>query len=57
METQTIELTENRKEQLNDQPIMQSYMYISLDGKWFVHKTIITDLKPMNYMKKVMDTE
>ncbi len=50
---QTVELTPKKIEQLNDQPVVESVMYVSLDGKWFVHKTVITDIKSVNYMKKV----
>lgn len=58
METlQTVELSPKKIEELNDQPILETFMYVSLDGKWFVHKTIITDIKPLTYMKKVFEQE
>jgi len=52
---QTVELTPKKIEELNDQPILETFMYVSLDGKWFIHKTITTDIKPISYLKKVMN--
>ncbi len=56
-ETQLLELTARKIQELNDQPVVESFMHISKDGKWFVHKTIITDIKSMSYIKTVMDNE
>jgi hypothetical protein len=52
---QTVELSPKKIEELNDQPILETFMYVSLDGKWFIHKTITTDIKPVSYLKKVMN--
>ena len=54
---QTIELTQRKIQELNEQPVVETFMYISQDGKWFVHKTMITDIKSVNYVKRVMDEE
>lgn len=54
---QTQELHAKKIEELNEQPVIENFMYVSLDGRWFVHKTIITDIKPVNYVKKVMESE
>ena len=56
-ETQTIELTQRKIQELNEQPVVETFMYVSQDNKWFVHKTIITDIKSVNYVKRVMETE
>lgn len=56
-QTEMIELTARKIQELNDQPVVESFMHISKDGKWFVHKTIITDIKSMSYIKTVMDNE
>ena len=56
-ETQTIELTAKKIQELSEQPVVESYMHISKDGKWFVHKTIITDIKSMNYIRTVIESE
>ncbi|MBL7051552.1 MAG: hypothetical protein ISS01_00520 [Nanoarchaeota archaeon] len=54
MELKTIELTAKKVEQLNEQPALESNMSISRDGKWFIHKTTITTIKPVKYVDKVM---
>ena len=54
---ETIELTQRKIQELNEQPVVETFMYISQDGKWFVHKTMITDIKSVNYVKRVMDNE
>ena len=48
-------LSETKIEQLNKQPIVETSMAKSEDGKWIVHKTTITDIKPVSYMEKVMN--
>ena len=32
-------------------------MSTSKDGKWFIHKTTITTIKPVNYIKAVLASE
>jgi len=54
---ETVQLTQRKIEELSEQPLLETFMYVSMDGKWFVHKTIVTDIKPVNYVKKVMDEE
>ena len=49
-----MELSEKKMEQLNKQPIVESSIKRSEDGKWIVHKTTITDIKPLAYFEKVM---
>ncbi|MBI2548784.1 hypothetical protein HYW21_05530 [Candidatus Woesearchaeota archaeon] len=41
-------------EQLNKQPIVETSLQLSEDKKWMVHKTTITDIKPLSYVEKVM---
>ena len=41
-------------EQLSRQPIIESSISKSEDGKWVIHKTIITDIKPISYFEKVL---
>jgi len=50
-----MELTKTKIEQLNKQPIVETSVAKSEDNKWIVHKTTITDIKPMSYMKKVLN--
>ena len=35
-------------------PIIENSMSLSKDGKWFIHKTTITSIKPTNYIKAVL---
>lgn len=48
-------LTKLKLEQLNRQPIIESSTTMSKDRKWIMHKTIITDMKPVTYVKKVLE--
>lgn len=51
------ELSETKIEQLNKQPIVETSVAKSEDGKWVIHKTTITDLKPISYMEKVLNNK
>ena len=42
--------------QLNKQPIIESFVVLSEDRKWIIHKTVITDIKPMTYLEKVLSS-
>jgi hypothetical protein len=57
VQMQELKLSERKQEELNDQPQIENVMYISLDKRWFIHKTIITDIKPLTYMKKVFEDD
>jgi len=48
------QLTKLKLEQLNKQPIIESSVGLSEDKKWVIHKTVITDIKPMSYVEKVL---
>jgi hypothetical protein len=48
------ELSAIKVEQLNKQPIIESSVQLSEDKKWVIHKTTITDIKPVSYLQKVM---
>ena len=47
-------LSSTKIEQLAKQPIIESYVSKSEDGKWLIHKTIVTDIKPVSYFEKVL---
>ena len=47
-------LSDKKEEQLRDQPIIESRYFVSEDGRYIVHKTTFTDIKPVVYMEKVM---
>lgn len=50
-----MELSQKKLEQLSKQPIIETNILRSEDGKWLVHKTVITDIKPINYYEKVLE--
>ena len=51
------ELSAVKIEQLNKQPIIETAISISEDRKWVIHKTIVTDIKPVTYLEKVMQNK
>jgi len=51
----TNELSKTKIEQLNKQPVLESSISKSEDGKWMIHKTIITDIKPVSYFEKALN--
>jgi len=51
-----MELSETKIEQLNKMPIVETSVAKTNDNKWVVHKTTITDIKPISYMEKVMES-
>ena len=38
----------------NNKPRLEMKYRVSKDGKWFITQTIITDIKSINYMTKVL---
>lgn len=50
-----MELSETKIEQLNKQPVVETQVMKSKG--WIIHKTIITDIKPLSYMQKVMNSK
>ncbi len=52
--TEPTELSQTKIEQLNKQPVLETSVSKSEDGKWLIHKTIITDIKPVSYFEKVL---
>lgn len=41
-------------EKLNKQPIIETAIKKSEDGRFVIHRTIITDIKPVKYYEKVL---
>lgn len=41
----------------NNKPIVETNISLSEDKKWIIHTTRIVDIKPVNYMKKVMGSK
>lgn len=54
MENEKISLSEKKIKQLIKQPLLESSVSLSKDGKWVIHKTIITDIKSVKYFEKVL---
>ena len=52
--TNKSELSQTKIEQLNKQPILETSVSKSDDGKWMIHKTVITDIKPVSYFEKAL---
>ncbi len=48
-------LTNKREDQLKKMPLVEAKITRSKDGKYMIHKTIITHIKPTEYYKAVMD--
>jgi hypothetical protein len=52
-----MELSEAKIAQLQKQPIVETSIRKSDDEKWVIHKTTITDIKPVTYFEKVLGRE
>ena len=48
-------LSNKKEEQLRAMPIVEAKIGRSKDGRFMVHKTIITHIKPVDYYKAVID--
>ncbi len=48
------EISEKKAEQLNRQPIVETSISKSKDGQWVIHRTVVTDIKPVSYFEKVL---
>jgi hypothetical protein len=58
METKTdLKLADEEQEtaqpQKRNTPIIETHISKSKDGKYIIHKTVITDIKPVAYYEKV----
>lgn len=50
----SLELSAVKIKQFNEQPSVQSSVSLSKDKRWLIHRTVITDIKPVSYMEKVL---
>lgn len=48
-------LSNTKEEQLKKMPIVEARVFKSKNGRLLIHKTIITDIKPVEYYKAVFD--
>ncbi|MFH1849527.1 MAG: hypothetical protein ABH879_05050 [archaeon] len=51
------ELTPTKIEQLNKMPIMESSVTKSDDGKWVIHRVVITSIKSIKYYQKMLENQ
>ena len=52
---EAMELSEKKIEELRKQPVIETKVRKSNDGRWVIHQTKITDIKPVNYFEKVLE--
>ena len=50
-------LTNKKEEQLRKMPVVRSGYSKSKDGKYIIHKTVITTIRPLEYFEKVLSSE
>ncbi len=50
-------LSNKKEEQLKKMPLLESRFSKSKDGRFIVHKTIITTIRPVAYFEKVLESE
>ena len=50
-----MEMTETHFLKLQKMPQIENQIRKSDDGKWVIHKTIITDIKSVKYFEKMFD--
>lgn len=50
-------LTNKKEEQLKRMPTIESRFQKSKDGKFLIHKTTITTIRPLAYFEKVISGE
>lgn len=50
-----MEINEKRIEQLKNMPIIENKVFKSKDGKYLIHRTVITDIKPTKYYEAVLE--
>lgn len=47
-------LTTKQEEQFKKMPLMETQIAKSKDGKYLVHKTILTTIRPMSYYEAIL---
>ncbi len=48
---------ENKTKEFENKPIVETQLSTSKDKRYVIHKTIITDIKPVKYWEKVMGSK
>jgi hypothetical protein len=57
MEVLNMGLTNKKEEQLKRMPLIESKVLKSKDGKYVIHRTTITTIRPVAYFEKVLESE
>ena len=52
-----MEKTNPKPEIGQNKPILETHISKSRDGRYIIHKTVITDIKPVKYFEKVMENK
>lgn len=52
-----IGLTNKKEEQLRKMPMIEAKLMKSKDGKYLIHRTIITHVRPLAYYKAIVEEE
>ncbi|MGM5480670.1 MAG: hypothetical protein ACQESC_04395 [Nanobdellota archaeon] len=50
-------LTSKKEERLKKMPNIESVFFRSKDGKYLIHRTVITTVRPVEYFQKVLENE
>lgn len=50
-------LTNKKEEQIRKMPLIESHFSKSKNGKYLVHKTTITTIRPVQYFEKVLASD
>lgn len=50
-------LTDKKEQQLKKMPLIESRLSKSKDGKYLIHRTIITHIRPLAYYKAILEEE
>ena len=50
-------LTNKKEEQIRKMPLIESHFSKSKNGKYLIHKTTITTIRPVQYFEKVIASE
>ena len=49
-------IQEHNEEKLQKMPLIESNIFKSKSGDYVVHRTVITDIRPVSYYEKVMES-
>jgi hypothetical protein len=48
-------LTKNQEKQVKKMPLIETQVAKSRDGKYLIHKTVITHIRPMSYYQAILN--